>query len=171
MADIKNEYKKYLDDLEKNIKNKEDLDYLKNRSSVFVKSVLEYVDYILKYKENKIQEIEKIQAELEKKMNGLEKNIEEIKQDVYDEDIENEEIVDEEFDTEIICPYCESEILVDLSQEISEIQCPECNNIIELDWTGDIDNEEEQKENLGHCGGGCCSNCNRCKNEEEDDVL
>jgi len=35
MGSIKNEYKSFLDDIEKNIKNKEDLEYIKKRLSSF----------------------------------------------------------------------------------------------------------------------------------------
>ncbi len=46
------------------------------------------------------------------------------------------------------------------SEENTEIECPECHNIIELDW-----NEEE-------CGG-CCSGCDGCEeghdNEHDED--
>ena len=80
MAEIKEEYHKFLEDLEKNMKNKEDLQYVKGRTNLFMNSVLDYVDYILKYKEDKINAIEKIQKQLEKKMNGLEEDIAEIQE-------------------------------------------------------------------------------------------
>lgn len=35
MKNIKNEYKGFLDDIEKNIKNKEDLEYVKKDSQLF----------------------------------------------------------------------------------------------------------------------------------------
>ena len=37
-----------------------------------------------------------------------------------------------------------------------EIECPECHNIIELDW------DEED------CGG-CCSSCGICDEEDEEE--
>ena len=181
MAKIKDEFHKYLEDLDKNIKNEEDLLYVKNRTASFMNSVLDYVDYILKYKEDKILAIENIQTELEKKMNGLQKDIEEIQQDIYIGDMEDLEFEDieelqqfknydksheEEYDTEIVCPYCENEILVDLSQELNEVQCPECNNIIELEWTGNV---EETPEINNSCNHGKCSQCPGCRTLEEDD--
>ena len=179
MAEIKKEFKNFLDDLDKNVKNKEDLDYVKNRTALFMNSVLDYVDYIVKYKENKITEIEKIQSELERKMNGIEHDIAEIQQDIYFDDFEdmspeeieemNEMYDDEEYDTQIVCPYCENEFLVDLSQELNEIQCPECNNIIELDWTGNVEEEPQSNHN---CGAGHCSQCPGCgSNKKEDDDM
>ena len=183
MSEIKKEYHDFINDLDKNVKNKEDLEYVKNRTAVFMNAVLDYVDYILKYKEDKINAIEKIQSQLEKKMNGIREDIAEIQQDIYIENMEDlteEQIAelqemnsyrephDEDYDTEIVCPYCESEFYVDLSQEVNEVQCPECNNIIELDWTGNI---EESESNKG-CGAGHCSQCPGCANlDNEDDDM
>ena len=188
MPDIKKEYKNFIEDLEKNIKNKEDLTYVKNRSTVLMNAVLDYVDYIMDYKNDKLDAIAKIQKVLEDKMNSIEKNIDDLKQDMYLEEVDYddpegltiEELAkmkqehvgeqdDEEYDTEIVCPYCESEIFVDLSQDISEVKCPECNNIIELDWSGNIEEEENKPSNT--CGGGHCPNCKGCANNDEDDVL
>ena len=47
----------------------------------------------------------------------------------------------------------------------SEIECPECKNMIELDWTGNINDEKS----------GCQGSCHGCigcgdENEEEDDM-
>ena len=183
MAEMKEEFHKFLDDLDKNVKYQDDLIYVKARTTVFMNAVLDYVDYILKYKENQINAIEQIQSQLEKKMNGIQEDIAEIQQDIYIEDMDDlteEQIAelqemnsfkephDEDYDTEIVCPYCESEFLVDLSQELNEVQCPECNNIIELDWTG---NEEEEPKNNSGCGAGHCSQCPGCtpiENEEDD---
>ena len=44
MGLLKNEYKSFLDDIEKNIKNKEDLDYIKQRFVGFMDAVLEEMD-------------------------------------------------------------------------------------------------------------------------------
>lgn len=57
--------------------------------------------------------------------------------------------------------HCNNEFVADInSEENTEIECPECHNIIELDW-----NEEE-------CGG-CCSGCDGCEeghdNEHDED--
>ena len=40
MGNLKNEYKSFLDDIEKNIKNKEDLEYVKERFADFMDIVL-----------------------------------------------------------------------------------------------------------------------------------
>ena len=74
------------------------------------------------------------------------------------ENIQNELYIEDSYDFEITCPYCNNEITIDYDEEVKEITCPECNNIIELDWSGDVDGDE--------CSDGC-SHCNGCHHEEE----
>jgi len=48
----------------------------------------------------------------------------------------------------------------------TEVECPECNNIIELDWTGNVDDEPE------HDGcNGSCHGCHGCEDNDEDDDM
>ena len=47
MKSLKNEYKSFLDDIEKNIKNKEDLNYIKQRFSEFLDVVMNQIDYVV----------------------------------------------------------------------------------------------------------------------------
>ena len=54
MALLKNEYKSFLDDIEKNIKNEEDLKYIKARFAKFLDVMLEQMDYIMDYKKEEI---------------------------------------------------------------------------------------------------------------------
>ena len=68
------------------------------------------------------------------------------------------DIYDEYEDFEIICPYCNYEFDSDVDETVSEVICPECENVIELDWG----NEEESS-----CGGSC-SNCNNCNQEDNE---
>ena len=173
MSELKKEFKNYLDDLEKNIKNKEDLEYVKERTTDFMNVVLEEMEQILNYKDDKISQIEKIQNAIEQKIENMQQDIAEIEQDIYLEDDElayYEEIGEpSDYDFEIVCPYCNNEFLIDLNQENSEIECPKCNNIIELDWTGDTDENAQ----INGCGAGHCSSCPGCGNietEEDDDM-
>ena len=68
MAKLKEEYEQFLNDIEKNIKNEEDLEYIKNRFDNFFKIVLEQMDKILTVKEDRIEQIEKNHKELVEKM-------------------------------------------------------------------------------------------------------
>lgn len=153
MSLLKNEYKSFLDDIEKNIKDKDDLEYIKQRFSAFMDVVLNQMDSIMNYKDEKINELEKMQNELDARMAKMQQVIDYIEKDIYDED---------GFDFEIVCPYCNYEFVIDLDENKSEIECPECKNMIELDWTGNIDDEQSG------CGGSC-HGCHGCGEEDEED--
>ena len=153
MSLLKNEYKSFLDDIEKNIKDKDDLEYIKQRFSAFMDVVLNQMDSIMNYKDEKINELEKMQNELDARMAKMQQVIDHIEKDIYDED---------GFDFEIVCPYCNYEFVIDLDENKSEIECPECKNMIELDWTGNIDDEQSG------CGGSC-HGCHGCGEEDEED--
>ena len=146
MVSIKNEYKSFLDDIEKNIKNKEDLEYIKKRFADFLDVVLEKMDYILDYKEEEMNKLEEKQNQIEAKMAKMQKIIDNIENDIYSED---------GYDFEITCPYCNYEFIIDVDETKTEVQCPECKNMIELDW-----NEGEDD----------TPNNSRDYNDEDDDM-
>ena len=156
MGMLKNEYKSFLDDIEKNIKNKEDLEYIKKRFASFLDVVLDQMDYIMNYKTEEMEKLENAQKQIEQKMNKMQQVIDNIEKDIYSED---------GFDFEIVCPYCNYEFIIDLDENKTEIECPECQNTIELDWTGDVEEHE---------GTGCSGNCSGCSShgacDEEDDM-
>lgn len=152
MGNLKNEYKSFLDDIEKNIKNKEDLEYIKGRFADFMDIVLNDMESIMDYKNEEMEKLEAKQDEIEKEMNRLKSVVDHIEKDIYDE---------EGFDFEIVCPYCNYEFVIDVDDNKTEVQCPECKNIIELDWNG---GEDEG------CNGSChgCSGCDDVEDEDDD---
>lgn len=152
MSDLKNEYKSFMEDIEKNIENPKDLKYVKERASDLFTNILQKLDEIINYKEEKIDSMMKRQEELEKKFDKVQGIINNIENDIYAED---------GFDFEIICPYCDNEFVIDEDDNRTEIECPECKNIIELDWSDNFDDEEE-------CSGHC-SHCHGCSDEEDDE--
>ena len=154
MGILKNEYKSFLDDIEKNIKDKEDLEYVKKRFATFLDVVLDQMDFIMDYKKDEIAKLENTQNQLTSQMNQMQQIINNIERDIYSED---------GFDFEIVCPYCNYEFIIDVDENKTEIQCPECNNIIELDWSGDVDGEEGQ-----HGCSGSCDGCQGCSDEDDD---
>ena len=156
MKNIKNEYKSFLDDIEKNIKNKEDLIYIKERFTSFLDVMLEQMDNIMDYKKEELEKLEKTQKQLDERLEKMQQVIDNIEKDIYS---------DEGFDFEIVCPYCNYEFFIDVDEDKTEIECPECNNIIELDWTGDLDNDSEDNCS-GHCGG-----CPGCGESDQDDDM
>ncbi len=155
MALLKNEYKSFLDDLEKNIKNKEDLEYIKERFTSFIDGFVKQMNDAMDYKEEKLEQLENTQKDLNERMAKMQQVIDNIEKDIYSE---------EGFDFEIVCPYCNNEFILDIDENKTEIQCPECNNTIELDWTGDIDEDA--------CNGSChsCHGCHEEYDEEEEEI-
>lgn len=101
-----------------------------------------------------MQEIKENQRAMAEKMDKMQLIIDHIEGDIYSDD---------GFDFEIVCPYCEHEFIIEADMDNAEIQCPECNNIIELDWSGDLCDDEGCE---GHCRG--CSSCDDCS--EDDDM-
>ena len=65
---IKNEYKSFLDDIEKNIKNKEDLEYIKKRFTSFLDVMLGQIDHIVDYKKEEIEKLEQAQKQIEERI-------------------------------------------------------------------------------------------------------
>ena len=63
---------------------------------------------------------------------------------------------------EIVCRYCENEFVIEADEDKKEIECPEYKNIIELDWSGDLCEDDECS---GHCHG-----CSGCGDSDEDDM-
>ena len=156
MSILKDEYKNFLDDIESNIKNKEDLEYIKKRFADFVDKVLNHIDYIVGYKKQEIENLEDTQKQLIERIDKMQRVIDNIEKDIYS---------DEGFDFEIICPYCDNQFVIDVDEDKTEVECPVCNNIIELDWSGDPSDDDECS---GHCSG--CSGCDDQEDDEEDDM-
>lgn len=160
MANLKNEYNSFLEDIEKNIKNKEDLEYIKKRFSSFLDVVVKEMDRIVNLKEEQMTRVERKQDEIEARMSKIEESLNHIEDDIYMHD---------DFDFEIICPYCDYDFVVDVDENRTEVTCPECGNVIELDWTGDCDcGHDHEHEDL--CSGGCCG-CHGCEEDEDYEFL
>lgn len=155
MGKLKNEYKSFLDDIEKNVKDPKDLEYIKTRFASFLDVILDQMDYIMDYKKEQIEKLENTQKELDEKMSKMQQVIDNIEKDIYS---------DEGFDFEIICPYCNYEFFIDMDENKTEVTCPECQNTIELDWSGDLDPEEN---NHDKCQGSC-HGCHGCDEEDDD---
>ena len=135
MEILKNEYKSFLEDIQKNMKNKQDLEYVKKRFLAFVDVVMEEIGEFQEKETKIIKKLELKQKSVETKMEKMQQIIDKIEKDIYS---------DEGFDFEIVCPYCDYVFVVDLDDNKREIQCPECENIIELDWTGDLEEKDDK---------------------------
>ena len=93
--------------------------------------------------EKKLDLILQKQQELENKMNKMENIINKIESDIY---------LDEGFDFEIVCPYCNNEFITDIDENKTEVECPECHNTIELEMMFD----------------GCGCDCEDCEHDDCD---
>ncbi len=154
MSELSNKLNAILKDIEQHIQNPEDLKYVKEQINNVANIFITEIEDITENYESRMKKIEEAQTLLDNKMLKLTKSVDEIEKDIYETD------EDENFDFQIVCPYCNYEFVTDSIDNIkNEIKCPECNNIIELDWNMD---EEEG------CSGSC-SHCQGCGNEEEQD--
>ena len=159
MADLHKKIKAIINDLEKNINDKEELDYVKNQVYNVALLFIDEMDKIAQMSVNKVDNILQSHANLDDRMAKIEKKLQNIEKEIFIED---------DYDFEITCPYCNYEFNEEFYGEISgEVRCPECNNVIELDWYKE-ENEEMgcNHQDCGHCHGGCSSNENT--DEEEN---
>lgn len=152
MSDLKGKYKKILEDLENNIKNPEDLVYAKEKFMELTLIFMDIIDRLTLLTDARIKEMEERQEEINNRINNVQSAIDEIEGDIYEDD--------ENYEFEIVCPYCNYEFTTDIAdEEKEEIKCPNCNNIIELDWNG-----EEEYSCLGDC-----SHCHEEKVAEDEE--
>ena len=162
MSNINKDYKEIIKNLEENIKDKTDLEYAKAQMSVLTNMFIQEVQGIQELTDTKIEAILQNMVSLENKLSNVAKTVETIEKDIYEQ---------EDCDFEIVCPYCNNEFMVEYDELKDEVKCPECNNTIELDWTGDCNEDEHGCSCCDHedkCGGSC--NCEECDCDEDDDM-
>ena len=132
MADFSKRFNEIIKDIESNIKDEKEREYIKEKITEISLLNMEIVEEMINTFKSKIESIEKNQKSIESKVDRIEASVTGIESDIYDDG----------FEFEIICPYCNTEFIADVESK-SEIKCPECNNTIELDWNGG--------EELGQC--------------------
>ena len=152
---INDEYRKIMSDLESHIKDEEDLKYAKSQLEKLSMMFINEMENMTQTYETKLDDLDVRQAQLEQKLKEVQSALDNIEKDIYDGEMEEGTC---EF--EITCPYCNHEFVAELDEVRDEIQCPDCKNIIELDW-------EHSCEDDGCTGG--CSGCHGCSDEEEND--
>ena len=157
MSDLSKIYNSLISDLDKNIKDEQELNKIKNKLSELMAS---FADSI-----NNLSYMQEKQDKIDKKFRKIQRRLERIEEDIYIDDFdedEDEELHDQMHDNdcefEIRCPYCENDFIIsDYAKNINEIECPKCHNIIELDW------------NDYHECNGKCNHCeSNCYEEDED---
>jgi ssDNA-binding Zn-finger/Zn-ribbon topoisomerase 1 len=111
--------------LEENISNKEDLEFAKKQVT----------DLAISYLDNLSNLESKYDAKIKSCVNRvdqLEEHIQKLEKELFEED-------DIEFEP-ITCPYCNAHFMIECDSELTEMDCPDCNNTIELDW-GDFEDD------------------------------
>lgn len=154
MSDLKKKYNEVLQNLKDNIANPRDLKYAQEQVKKLANAFLDEMERMEKLTDSKFVELDKKQLDLERKIASLEKTLNGIEKDIYDID-------DNYYDLEVVCPYCNYEFVLEEDTERSEVECPECGNIIEIDWEGDSLEEG--------CSGHCSSCSTQCGDQNEDD--
>ena len=160
MSDISNiaeEYNRIVAEMEENINDQESLEFAKVKLSEMFMLVLEKTDKLVEEYEKKLEYVANNQKDMSSKIVIMEKILKSIEKDIYD---------DSSYDFEIICPYCNHEFVTEFGDTNMEIQCPECKNVIELDWNSAISGGCEE-----HCNGGCCGHHHDDETDEEDEDL
>ncbi len=164
MSELKKKLNMILKDLDKNIKNKEDLEYIKSQIYNISILFLDEIDKLAELNLGRLNAMLDKEKELSKKINVMEKAIENIEKEMY---------ISEECDFSIQCPYCNTEFVEDFTNGYKhEVRCPECDNVIQLEWSQDdecgCDCSHEHE-----CTGDCCDICGEdeeTEGEDEDDM-
>lgn len=117
---LNNKFKEVIKNLEENIENKKDLMLAKTQITDLT---MEYLDELEKMETKYKQKI----AMFENRLEGLEVAMQRLDEMFHEED--------EETDLEPIkCPYCNTNFFIEFDNTKKEVKCPDCKNIIELDW-------------------------------------
>ena len=153
MSDMKNQYKKILEELENNIKDQKDLIFVKEKFMDLTLIFMDIIDRLTILTDTKIKEIEEKQQAIDNKIKAVKSMVDEIEGDIYEDE--------DNYEFEIVCPYCNHEFVTDINSEMNaEVECPECHNIIELDWN--------QEDDCYACEGNC-SHCYEGKVAEDSE--
>ena len=159
MSELQNKLNKIMSDIEKNMKDKEEFEYVKTQIYNIYTIFLDEFDELESKCNEKMDSILIKCKVLDDRMKEIEDTVEKIESDIYIHE-------NEEFDFDVVCPYCDAEFSVDFSEGPKEIVvCPECENTIELDWNDD-------HEGCSHDCHGCGGECGHHHEEEdnEDDM-
>ena len=173
MSDLKKKLNIIMQDIEKNVKNKEDLEYIKSQIYNISLLFLDEMDKLAEINLKKLNVLVDKEKQLARKVANVEKAMDHIQKEMY---------ISQDYDFEIMCPYCNEEFVEDFSDGIkNEIRCPECDNVIELDWhedegcscgcgNEDCDCDDDCDYDCGDdCDCGCEGHCD-CNEDEEDDM-
>ena len=154
MSSLSKRCEDIFEEIENKITDKEQREFVLNRVRELSYIYMELMDRITEIDTKRIDELEKRQEKLLATMSKLKDSVDLIKSDIYEE---------EGYDFEVVCPYCGYEFVADVESELrEEIECPECHNVIELDWN------DEEEVCQGHCNHEHCDFCEKEDVEEDE---
>ena len=150
MSDLNSKYKQIINDIEEKITDKKDQEFVKEKITELSVLYIDIIDRLTMLTNERLNGIEESQREIDNRLNKVQDIVENIESDIYSDD---------DYEFEVVCPYCNYEFVADIDTESKEeLECPECHNIIELDW-----NEEEG------CSHGCSHCSSHCVHEDEEE--
>lgn len=120
---LNKKFKEVIKNLEQNLTNKEDLTYSKSQITELAMVFLDELDRIESSYQKKINQCESRLDLLESSMNKIENDFDFLGEDYEEADLEH-----------IKCPYCNTNFFIEFDDTKKEVKCPDCKNIIELDW-------------------------------------
>ena len=98
MSELKEKLNEIMNDFEKNIKNKEDLDYIKSQVYNISSLFLDEMDKLAEINLKRLNVLNEREKELAKKVACVEKKMDEFEKELF---VDSEEV---ENDFEIVCP-------------------------------------------------------------------
>ena len=145
LENLRTEFLQFMEDIETNLKDKEDILYTKARVGKMLDVVLQTINDVVDHEEERFFKIAQRVEQNEQMLDELKRRMDSVYQDIYEDE---EEVI-------INCPYCGTEFEADIDEYFDEIKCPECQNSIELDWSGNVDDNKQTgcSGNCPHCGG------------------
>lgn len=160
MSDMNLIMKRIMTNLEEKVKDKETLEIVKTEMFNLYNAFADEVIELNAVMNNRVLELAQAQKETNEKMDKMAKSLKKIENDIYLDEDED----DGEYTMEVICPYCNKEISLDIDEiaDKDEISCPECKNTIELDWGNEC--------NCDDCGDDCDCCGEDCHKDEDDNL-
>lgn len=149
MSKLQDNFNAIIKKIEERITDAEELDFIKQQIADISMLYIDELNKIMDLSERRVNQVYENQKILEKKLAEVEKGMATIEKELF---------VEDEYDFEIVCPYCNYEFVTDIDSNKKEVKCPECHNLIELDWN------DEDHDCGGHCGG-----CLGCGHEEDEE--
>ncbi len=148
MSDLKSRYKEILNELQENIKDEKERNFVITKFQELSIIFMDIIDRLTYITDIRVKDVEEKQKEIESKISDVQKIVDGIENDIYEDE--------EPYEFEITCPYCNHDFVADINSDTAiEVECPECHNIIELDWNVEDDEEEHD---CPHCSRDCIKN-------------